>query len=438
MSPVKKTVSSPLPGVTALTDRAGRTITIKVKPGHSEAGELKTFLYRALNAYEKSFTVIIEGLPYCFLPEAADHMPPVSRGKGRRFPACKACRMSGLCPGLPAGRYFSGVNEKELEPVLPLPSEIVMEINRSCNLACAVCSSHGLKEKLSPAFVRAQLEAARDLGIKNVRFTGGEPYLHPGLSTMLEAAKALGFYTLLNTNATVPSAPLIKKTAPLVDNVLISLQGFDAASDAAATGVPGLFEKRLANARLFRSCGVPVLRLGTVISGTLLANFEKYLALAKSTGADAWELYRPMAAGRGDPAVTPAALRALAGRLESGIGARMPVYFANPLPLCLFKKSQAPLFLGARFDDGHTRLVLDPRGFYKPSYYAQDDLGADIKGAWNSPVLSEFSGSKTLPLKCRRCVLMARCLGGSRSLARTAGKAADPWLPRSLRPRRAE
>lgn len=431
----------PPPDVKTRIDRARRAVLVSVPAGQADIYSLREFLCRVLNAYEDSCTVAIKGVPFCFLPDACDHiLPPPARPGLRRLAICRECRLSHVCAGLPGKSPFADLPAGELRPVLKVPSEIVFEVNRRCNLACGVCSSRRLDAQLSLSRVTKELERARRLGIKNVRFTGGEPFLHPEILPMLRAARAMGFYVLFNTNATLPGPALIRKTAPLIDNLLVSMQGCDPASDAAETGKPGLFEKKLANIRLFRLSGVPVVRLGTVISAGLAGNFGKYLALTKSLDADIWELYRPMPAAGGMPArgekITPALLRRLASRIEKLPRAKPRILFANPVPLCLFPARQAPLFLGARFDDGHTRLVLDPRGFYKASYYIQKDLGGDIMAAWNSPFLKKLDKAWCLEGRCRRCEVRLRCLGGSRFLA-GAGSGdrggRDPWLRRGRR-----
>ncbi|HAF95758.1 MAG: hypothetical protein A2X34_04390 [Elusimicrobia bacterium GWC2_51_8] len=425
----------PLPGIRALINWKEKTILISVSPRKTALETARGLLYKALNSHENRFSVFIKGVPFCFMPDAYDHIIPPRRDKKTlRLSICERCRLRRLCPGMRPGSVFLGRAKKLLKAVLEIPNEIVFELNRRCNLSCAVCSSRSLNTELSLPEIRAHLARIRALGVKNIRFTGGEPFLHPKISEALAAAKKLGFYVLVNTNATLLSRGLINQVSPFVDNILVSMQGCDAQSDAAATGVSGLFAKKISNIRRLRRAGVSVLRLGTVISRDLLENFEKYLQLAKSLKADVWELYRPMrSAGNNtaDAAVNTAALRRLAGRLEPQAGEKPLVVFANPVPFCLFKKSQAPLFLGARFDDGHSRLVLDPKGFYKPSYYIQKNLGDRPLRAWDSPFLKKLNGFSYLGGKCRRCFFRLRCLGGSRFMAglgRGNYLKKDPWL----------
>ncbi len=70
-----------------------------------------------------------------------------------------------------------------------------------CNASCSFCD---IWEKPSPYVnhndVVANLLALKELGVKVIDFTGGEPLLHTGLPGFLEAAKARGFITTVTTN----------------------------------------------------------------------------------------------------------------------------------------------------------------------------------------------------------------------------------------------
>jgi len=400
--------------------------------------QAREVFYAALNGLEPFFTVFIKGAPFCFMPDAWDHILYAGKaGAGHaRIPACAACALKALCPGLKKNGVFFKSLRGELKPVLAAPREVVFELTKDCNLNCGVCFAGKTAGEQPLKKLKELLAEARALGVKDIRFTGGEPFLSPNLLPMLKAAKAAGFYTLVNTNASVPGSGLLEKAAPLIDNVLVSLQGHDAGSESLATGVKGLFPLKLANMRRLRS-KVRVFRLGTVASRDVLNNFTAYRALAVKLKADVWEIYRPMldkrnAAAGGEFDLKPADMK----RLSAVIAALKPggprTLLANPLPLCLVPAAERKHLLGAAFDDGHTRLVHDPRGFFKPSYYIAERLGEGIKEAWGSAYMRTLRSFAWLPSRCRPCVHLLKCLGGSRFLAKTAAGnyfAADPWMP---------
>ncbi|OGR45259.1 MAG: hypothetical protein A2X35_03170 [Elusimicrobia bacterium GWA2_61_42] len=422
-------------GILFWIDGRARTVRLKLD-GRAARPAARDILYRALNGLEPHFNVFLEDAPFCFMPDAWDHALYRKKAGARykRISACAACRMKAACPGLKKGSGFDAAPRGLLKPVLPAPSEIVFELTKKCNLNCRLCFASASDETQPLDALREVLRGARELGVRNVRFTGGEPFLSASLLPLLKAAKAAGLYTLVNTNAALPDPELFKAAAPFIDNVLVSLQAVSAAGEKAATG--GDFKVKLANMKLLRA-RVPVFRLGTVASEELMAGFSAYLRLARRLKADIWEIYRPMPDGRGKERAAgltpgPESFRKLSSLIAAAGSAALRIVLANPLPLCLVPEQQRMNLLGAAYDDGHTRLVFDPRGFFKPSYYIEENLGADLGKAWRSAALKKINSTAGLPRACRGCDYLLKCLGGSRAAAKKArGKysSPDPWMP---------
>lgn len=403
----------------------------------------RAVLYPLLAALEENFLVTVSGAPACLLPDAFEHFtwPLGARGPFRRIEPCSSCALKGRCPGV--NGHWAGAAGL-LRSVLPAPAELVLELNKDCNLACRACFGRSGEELPSGTAGRALREAAA-LGVKNVRFTGGEPLLHPGLENLLRLSRRLGFYTLLNTNALLFSAAKARVLAGLIDNALVSLPGVDEAGHAAGSGRAGLFGLKKAAIKRLRAAGVKVVRAGTVVSRPLVKDFERWHKAVKRLGFDIWELYRPML-GAGALAAAPefrlsrnefaelAGKVLLVPRFSPGAPKKtgMRTVLANPVPFCALPAAARPFALGARFDDGWTRLVLDSSGFYKPSYPSKDFLGKTLAGAWKHPFLKKTRSAAWLPAACRRCGLLSVCLGGSRFQAGAAGDifGADPWMRR--------
>ena len=398
----------------------------------------REIIYKALNGLEPHFNVFITGIPFCFMPDAWDHIlyRKKSGASYSRFPACGKCRLKGSCPGLEKKSVFYTALRRELAPVLPAPREVVIELTKECNQNCRVCftarrsGGRPLKELLGV------LRQAKELGVRNVRFTGGEPFLSGHLLPLLKAAKAAGFHTLVNTNASAADVAKFKRAAAYIDNVLVSLQGRDEKSEHAATGIPGLFSKKLKNIGALKAGGAGTLRLGTVVSRDILKDLPAYHRLARRLKADIWELYRPRldkeALSRNrEFDLDSSDIKRLSRRIGS-LGPALPrVVIANPVPLCAVPAAERKNFLGSAFDDGRTRLVYDARGFFKPSYCIEENLGPVLKKAWASPFLERLNAVRHLPGRCRACRYLLKCHGGSRFLADAGGgrAAADPWFP---------
>lgn len=410
--------------------RREREFSAAFGPG-ADPEKARAALYPLLAALEENYLVSIAGAPACLMPDAFEHFtwPLGARGPFRRIKACRRCAISGRCPGLNAAWVDRG-----LKPVLPAPAEIVLELNKKCNLACRACFGRS-GEELPLATAEKALREAAALGVKSVRFTGGEPLLYPGLERLLRLARKLGFYTLLNTNAVLLSPARARSLAGLVDNALISLPGLDEASHAAGSGRAGALAAKAAAVKRLRAAGVKVVRAGTVASSQAIKNFSRWREAAGALGFDLWELYRPMMAAAALEEAPEFDLsrrefltlaKAVAAQPRAGVRAVL----ANPAPFCALPAAARPYALGARFDDGWTRLVLDAAGAWKPSYPSREFLGAGLARAWAHPFLKKMRGTGWLPKRCRTCPMLQVCLGGSRFQAGEAGNifGPDPWM----------
>ena len=87
--------------------------------------------------------------------------------------------------------------------IRPDPREIYLTLTANCNLRCVGCR-YGRDfmpgQQLSFEMVRDVLDDCRAMGIRNIRFYGGEPLLHKDLVRMVDYSVGLGLHTLITTN----------------------------------------------------------------------------------------------------------------------------------------------------------------------------------------------------------------------------------------------
>ncbi len=85
----------------------------------------------------------------------------------------------------------------------PDPTEIYLTLTANCNLRCLGCR-YGRDfmpgSQLSWEIVKGVLDDCKAINLRNIRFYGGEPLLHPDLPKMVEHADRLGLHSLLTTN----------------------------------------------------------------------------------------------------------------------------------------------------------------------------------------------------------------------------------------------
>ncbi len=386
-----------------------------------------------LHQYDHIYFIIIKNIPPCLIPGALNNTI-YKKQKGSayvRLDNCDCCHIKLQCPGwctelALSTRYSKAITDQ--------PSEIAIEITGQCNLNCYNCTTTRRNTKnVSLKTAQKILQDARRWHVPDIRFTGGEPLFNPELPEMLTYAKSSGFYVMLNTNATLITSSWLNILSESVDNVLVSLQGFNDKSDKTITGSPVPFIKKIQNILRLRAC-VPTLRIGTVINPMLLDYWPQYEALIKAIRPYTWALFRPINQYHNPKYnLNKKDYYRLAKRVlilnREGISTKI----ANALPFCYQPDISltASTMLGALSDDGNTRLVWDVRGFFKPSYFIDKNLGITITNAWKHPFLKKLKNTAYLPEECQTCTFWKWCRGGSRALA---GKTyntyftADPWF----------
>jgi MoaA/NifB/PqqE/SkfB family radical SAM enzyme len=141
-----------------------------------------------------------------------------------------------------------------------------------CNIACTHCFNNSGPNVKTFGFltlegVQEELEVAARLGVKEVAFTGGEPFLHPQLLEMLEISLTYAPTTVL-TNGTLLSDRVTDRLAEIERNarysleIRISLDGYTEEMNDTIRGA-GVFQKALAATR--RLCDRGLLPLITIV-----------------------------------------------------------------------------------------------------------------------------------------------------------------------------
>lgn len=161
-----------------------------------------------------------------------------------------------------------------------------------CNIACRHCfitcgpknDSHPL---MSLEQVRASLDEAHRVGVKEYYFTGGEPFLHPEIMTMVQWALAQGPLTIL-TNALLfddeKAAALgtLFRASPYSLDLRVSLDGTSPEENDPVRG-KGTFAEIVAGAKMLVSAGINPVFTVTTVHATLEAS-EGRMAFVQALG----------------------------------------------------------------------------------------------------------------------------------------------------------
>ncbi len=166
-----------------------------------------------------------------------------------------------------------------------------------CNLACTHCfvscsPTNRTHEMLPLDQVRAHLDDAERLGVREYYFTGGEPFLNPELEAILEETLRRGPATVL-TNGLLLDPARCGRLAALAAasryslDLRVSLDGYDAAANDPIRG-EGTFDRILAAVRNVHAAGLnPVITVTEVDeSNASAAGRRRFFALLAALGID--------------------------------------------------------------------------------------------------------------------------------------------------------
>ncbi len=159
--------------------------------------------------------------------------------------------------------------------------EAIAELTHACNLRCVHCyvDQEGRPPELTLDQWKEAIDKLVDLGLCMITFTGGEPFLYPGLRELVAHAFARGCQTRIFTNATTLSRR--QEMEALKDAGLCyletSIYGTTAEVHDAVTAVPGSFEKTMRALGWARELGIPT----TVKTCWIKQNWRQYEALVQ-------------------------------------------------------------------------------------------------------------------------------------------------------------
>lgn len=296
------------------------------------------------------------------------------------------------------------------------PPLVCIELTHRCPRACTLCfhwATRGARPAdLPEATAQAILEKLARAGVARVRFTGGEPLLHPALLPLIERARELGLQVWLNTAGPGRGDAPWELLGRLAHDVLLPLRS------------PAQRTVMRAAARALARGGRVRVRFGAILTPERIAELEALVELADQAGA-LLEVYRIAAwgnpAGRGSERSDLVTAVDRLERLNRGRARAERVRIANAVPFCLHPDPDkvARNAFGGRFDDGRSRLVVGPDGQVRPSYVLPLILGRlpedDVGELWHNPALVALH--TRLPPACQSCRLLPLCRGGSRAEA---------------------
>jgi radical SAM protein with 4Fe4S-binding SPASM domain len=312
---------------------------------------------------------------------------------------------------------------------MTLPEAVKIELTYQCNLSCSFCyNSNSMKDRdvrLETETVLKILDTLYDAGIRQLRLTGGEPFLHEGIFTILSYAKRKSFFVRVNTNGTLLTHDALGELKTYVDSFLFPLHSLE----------PIQLEH---TQELLAECAVQQVEanVNTLISPDLVEHLEKY-ARAVTIAPGRWILQRMVPTQESPDPMTSADIARLVDELEelkSLLKMRVEIH---GLPLCAYDPVKVRSFsTGAQNCGVMNQLVVGPDGTVRPCYSINEPLGNILEDnllkMWSNGLSFDIRSLKTFPEICRGCVLLDHCLGGCRFAAALSNGGYDSLDPLAM------
>jgi len=314
--------------------------------------------------------------------------------------------------------------------------QLYFYLTEGCNLACRHCwlapklDVEGTRYPvLSPDVFETIVRQAKPLGLQAVKLTGGEPLLHPQISTLLAIVRREALGLVIETNGVLCTQELAAEIAaagkPFVS---VSLDGADAAAHEWVRGVPGSFEKTLEGIRNLVTAGIRPQVIFSMMRHNA-GQIEAVIRLAESLGARSvkFNVVQPIERGESlqarEQSLDVAELIALGRRVEGELArqTRLRLFFHYPMafrPLRNISAGDGGSACGVKGILGVLpggEFALCGIGEHVPDLvfgHSKADRLADVWG--ENPVLNAVRAGLPDRLEgvCGRCLMKTRCLGG--------------------------
>jgi radical SAM protein with 4Fe4S-binding SPASM domain len=249
-----------------------------------------------------------------------------------------------------------------------------------------------------------------------VRFTGGEPLLHPDIYNIMEYAKKIGLSVWINTNASLIDRSNFSVLVDLVDNIFIP---FNSCVDSDSH--PFTIEQKCSLIHRLHNGGMPMIRCGTIATKENIARFPTFAEIINSLPIQRWHWFREIPFSKDQISADNDDISSLVENLmtQNNLNPQIQTHITNALPFCSCTPEKvSQVAYGAIDDDGHDRFLIDAFGRVKPLYGFREIIGNALTDTmhdmWQSTFMRNMRQLKNVPQICTRCKYLYVCKGGSR------------------------
>jgi len=188
-----------------------------------------------------------------------------------------------------------------------VPPFITIAPTYRCPCRCVHCAvvggSRSEGDELTTSEIKSIIDQARQLGVLQVTFTGGEPLLRSDIPELVRYCHDAGLLTRINTcGLLLDGAYAARLKQAGLTQCAVSIDDADPEVHDRLRGVPGAHRKALDSIRVLRQFGI-LCQINTYASRrNVTAGLERIIALGRRLGVLAVYIILPTAIGRWDEA----------------------------------------------------------------------------------------------------------------------------------------
>jgi radical SAM protein with 4Fe4S-binding SPASM domain len=285
--------------------------------------------------------------------------------------------------------------------------EAKIEITYNCNLNCPFCFIKGMKHEEMPIGMFTKIvKLLKKFGIRHVRLTGGEPFLHRELKKFIDICKSLNLYITLNTNGTILNENTMK-ILDMIDEVNVSFHSTNTSDPIVNRKL--MFLNKLSKKRI-------LVCVDTVGTNKNIENFEKFYLLLKKYRIDYWTIKYLVPTAPGNESIDKKHVNLLIRKILKLKKTPFKICVGN-FPLCATNPELAKKVSIGRRLCIYGNLTITPEGNLKLCYpFNKEILGNILKEG----ILAKFLKNrneifkKIIPTECLLCKYKNICGYGCR------------------------
>lgn len=169
-----------------------------------------------------------------------------------------------------------------------------VRVSENCNAGCFMCNfahSHGKYNITDEQFDNLLNQMEKDDGYQLVRFTGGEPLLHPHIIEFIKKCKERNYETSIITNGYLLPNLAEKIAESKLDYIIISTDGSKSEIHDKLRGLPNGLERIKHGVRTIKRLNPDVkIRANTVVSDLNIDDINNMYEMLTELGYNAWSI----------------------------------------------------------------------------------------------------------------------------------------------------